>query len=99
MLQNRHLAAILFTDIVGYTATMQMDEQKAVALVKRHRSVVEKNVAEHAGDVIEYFGDGSLCVFSSVTGALHCALKIQEDLRKDLHVPLRIGLHIGEVSI
>ena len=97
MQQNRHLAAILFTDIVGYTAMMQKDEKKAVNLIKAHRNVVEKSVADYAGEVIEYFGDGSLCVFSSVTGALHSAIQIQEKLQQDPRVPLRIGLHIGEV--
>ena len=95
--QHRQLAAILFTDMVGYTAMMQKDEQNAVALIKRHRTVVERSVSDYAGDVIEYFGDGSLCIFTSVTGALHCALQIQQQLRDEPKVPLRIGLHIGEV--
>ncbi|MDX2048221.1 MAG: adenylate/guanylate cyclase domain-containing protein, partial [Chitinophagaceae bacterium] len=99
MPQSRQLAAILFTDIAGYTAIMQQDEQRAIKLVKRHRVVLEKAVSDYEGDVIEYFGDGSLCIFSSVTEAMHCALQIQQQLKTDPIVPLRIGLHIGEIVI
>ena len=94
---QRQLAAILFTDIVGYTALMQEDENKAVNLIKIHRTVVEKSVPGHGGKVIEYFGDGTLCVFPSATAALKSALEIQQELQKEPKVPLRIGLHIGEV--
>jgi TolB-like protein/class 3 adenylate cyclase len=97
MYQTRQLAAILFTDIEGYTAIMQQDEQLAVKLVKRHRAVLEKTVADYEGDVIEYFGDGSLSIFTSITEAMHCALSIQQQLQAEPLVPLRIGLHIGEV--
>jgi len=97
MASTRQLAAILFTDIVGYSAIMQQDEQTAINLVKHHRAVIEKTVAEHDGDVIEYYGDGSLCIFTSITQAMHCAFEIQTQLREKPSVPLRIGLHIGEV--
>ncbi|HET9280032.1 MAG TPA: adenylate/guanylate cyclase domain-containing protein, partial [Flavitalea sp.] len=94
---TRQLAAILFTDIVGYSAMMQRDEQGAIDLVKHHRAVLENTVAEHEGNVIEYYGDGSLCIFTSVTQAMKCAFSIQQQLCEEPVVPLRIGLHIGEV--
>ena len=97
MSQSRQLAAILFTDIVGYTAIMQEDEQLAIKLVKHHRLVLEKAVADHEGDLIEYYGDGSLSIFTSITEAIRCALGIQQQLKTEPAVPLRIGLHIGEV--
>ena len=97
MSSTRQLAAILFTDIAGYTAIMQADEQLAVKMVKHHRVVLEKTVSAYEGDVIEYFGDGSLCIFTSITQAMHCALSIQLQLQAEPPVPLRIGLHIGEV--
>ena len=97
MSSTRQLAAILFTDIAGYTAIMQTDEQMAVKLVKHHRAVLERTVSEFDGEVIEYFGDGSLCIFTSITQAMHCALSIQQQLQAEPAVPLRIGLHIGEV--
>src|SRR6476620_4497822 len=97
MSQKRQLAAILFTDIVGYTALMQENEQKAVALIKHYNSTLEKNVAIHEGKVLNYYGDGSLCIFSSALESLNCAIDLQRELQTEPVVPLRIGLHIGEV--
>ena len=97
MSATRQLAAILFTDIVGYSVLMQQDEHSAIRLVKHHRVVLKNTVAGHEGDVIDYYGDGSLCIFTSITKAVECAVSIQKQLREDPVVPLRIGLHIGEV--
>ena len=95
--EQRHLAAILFTDIVGYTAVMQHNEQQALVIVKRHRQVLEKYVALHFGSVLDYYGDGSLSVFPSATHAVSCAVEIQKEFREEPVIPLRIGLHIGEI--
>ena len=95
--QNRHLAAILFTDIVGFTAMMQKDEIKAVDIIKRHNAVLESLSVSHHGEVVNYFGDGSLCIFQSATEAVKCALEVQQQLQNELVVPLRIGLHMGEI--
>ena len=97
MSATRQLAAILFTDIAGYTAMMQRDEQSAIKMVKHHRAVLEKTVDEFEGNVIEFYGDGSLCIFTSITKAMHCALSIQQQMQAEPPVPLRLGLHIGEV--
>jgi len=97
MSQSRQLAAIMFTDIVGYTAMMQKDEEKAVAVIKHYNATLEKYVSQHNGQVINYYGDGSLCIFSSATDAVNCSLAVQKDLKTEPVVPLRIGLHIGEV--
>jgi len=97
MPSTRQLAAILFTDIAGYTAMMQRDEQSAIKMVKHHRAVLEKTVEEFDGNVIEFYGDGSLCIFTSITKAMHSALSIQQQMQADPPVPLRLGLHIGEV--
>ena len=99
MPEHRQLAAIMFTDIVGYTAMMQKNEQQAISLLDRHRSVLEAKIKEHHGDLVSYYGDGSLSMFSSISQALQCAMEIQEELRKDPAVPLRIGLHTGEVLV
>jgi len=95
--QRRQLAAILFTDIVGYTALMQQNEMQAVSIVKQYISVLTKKVADHGGKILNDYGDGSLCSFSSATHALTCAIQIQQELQKDPAVPLRIGLHVGEI--
>jgi TolB-like protein/class 3 adenylate cyclase/Flp pilus assembly protein TadD len=96
MEQQRHLAAILFTDIVGYTAMMQENESKAVAVVKKYHSILQNVVTNHSGKIINDYGDGSLCTFSSTIDAIHAALEIQENLKKE-QIPLRIGLHVGEI--
>lgn len=95
--QHRHLAAILFTDIVGYTGMMQRHEQQAIAAIRRHKEVLESAVAAHGGEVLKYYGDGSLSIFKSAIEALQCALKVQQALQQEPRVPLRIGLHLGEV--
>lgn len=95
--QNRRLAAILFTDIVGYTDLMQRDEALAVATVNHHQEVLEAQVAIHHGEVLNYFGDGSLSIFKSALQAMRCAVDIQLQLQMEPKVPLRIGLHIGEI--
>ena len=97
MTQQRQLAAIMFTDIVGYTAMMQADEQKAVAVIKHYNSALENLVRQYNGEVLNYYGDGSLCIFHSAADAANCALAVQKELKNEPAVPLRIGLHIGEV--
>src|SRR4026209_2438530 len=97
MSQSRQLAAIMFTDIVAYTAMMQQNEEKAVAVIRHYNSVLEKWVSHFKGQVLNYYGDGSLCIFSSATDAVNCSLAVQKDLKSEPAVPLRIGLHIGEV--
>ncbi|MCW3117769.1 MAG: hypothetical protein JWM28_1851 [Chitinophagaceae bacterium] len=97
MTQDRQLAAIMFTDIVGYTAMMQANEQKAVAIIRHYNSTLEKLVGQFNGQVVNYYGDGSLCIFHSATDAANCSLELQKELKSEPGVPLRIGLHIGEV--
>jgi class 3 adenylate cyclase len=94
---QRRLAAILFTDIVGYTAMMQKDEMHAVRIIKRYAEVLNEHVSAHNGEVLNDYGDGTLCAFSSSVEAVQCAYDIQKDLQRQPSVPLRIGLHIGEI--
>src|SRR5688572_3357055 len=97
MSSTRQLAAILFTDIVGYSQMMHADEKKAVALLKHYNTTLEKWVSQHGGRVANYYGDGNLCIFNSATAAVQCSVDMQKELRQEPTVPLRIGLHIGEV--
>lgn len=94
---TRRLAAIMFTDIQGYTALMQADEQKAAQLRQRHRDVFEHHHQQHHGEILQYFGDGTLSVFKSGVEAVECALAIQLALQEGEQVPLRIGLHLGDI--
>jgi len=68
-----------------------------VAVIKHYNSTLEKFVTQFNGQVLNYYGDGSLCIFSSATDAVQCSMAVQKDLKTEPVVPLRIGLHIGEV--
>jgi len=94
---SRHLAAILFTDIVGYTAMMQRNEEEALTAVRRHHQVLEKTIPAHDGEIHQYYGDGSLSIFSSASQAVECAYEIQKQLLTDPVVMVRTGIHIGEI--
>jgi TolB-like protein/class 3 adenylate cyclase/Tfp pilus assembly protein PilF len=94
---TRQLAAILFTDIVGYTGMMQQNEENALLIMSRYTSVLNKLITDHGGKILNDYGDGNLCSFSSATQAVQCALCVQQLLQTDLKVPLRIGLHVGEI--
>lgn len=95
--KNRQLMTVMFTDIVGYTALMQTDEERAAKLRARHRAVFRGMHALYGGQVIQYFGDGTLSVFKSAVAAAQCAIEIQNRLQANDPVPLRIGLHMGEI--
>lgn len=96
---GRRLAAIMFTDVVGYTALMQKDEREALSTIERHRFVLEKYTQKHNGSVLHYYGDGSLSIFPSALEAVECALEIQKELVEAPRVPLRIGIHLGDVKL
>ena len=95
--QNRQLAAILFTDIVGYTAMMQKDEQNALAVTRHFIAVLKQASETFHGKILNDYGDGSLCCFPSATEAVKAALQIQQQLQQDPRVPLRVGIHVGEL--
>ena len=94
---TRLLAAVMFTDIVGYTAMMQEDEDKANRKKERHRQVLNERATAFDGQVLHYYGDGALTIFNSAYNAVMCAIKIQNDLA-DPYLPLRIGLHMGDIA-
>ena len=94
---QRRLAAILFTDIVGYTAMMQQNETEALMIIKRYTAVLKQSVKSHIGEVLNDYGDGSLCIFSSASEAVQCALEMQQQLQAEPAILLKIGLHIGEI--
>lgn len=95
----RQLAAILFADMTGYTALMQENEQLARAKRKRLKEVLEVSVARFNGKVLQYYGDGSLSIFSSAIDSVRSAIAIQQQLQQEPAVPVRIGIHTGDVII
>jgi adenylate cyclase len=97
MARHRQLAAILFTDIEGYTTVLLQDEQKAMDIKDRHRDVIEKEHQKFNGRVIQYYGDGTLSTFASVVDAVKCALSMQQQYLQQPTVSVRMGLHIGDI--
>ncbi|HLF62948.1 MAG TPA: adenylate/guanylate cyclase domain-containing protein [Saprospiraceae bacterium] len=97
--QNRKLAAILFADIAGYTALMQRDEEAALQKLTRFKNVLERQIALFHGHIIQYYGDGCLILFESSVDAVSFAIAIQGIFREDPRVPVRVGIHAGDVLL
>ncbi len=95
--QHRKLAAILFADIVGYTAFMQKDEVAARQLLDKFYTTLNRTVEQNKGQVINNYGDGCLCTFDSAVAAVQCAKEVQQIFQTEPKVPVRIGLHSGDV--
>jgi adenylate cyclase len=99
MQQSRQLAAIMFADIVGYTAIMQEDEVQASLFRNKLQQKLKKEVTEHEGVILQFMGDGALCKFPSSTEAVKAAVAVQLDMLQPPVVPLRIGLHTGDIML
>jgi hypothetical protein len=99
MAHIRRLAAIMFTDIEGYTALMQRSEAEAVKTRQRHRDVYQSLNDEYDGKIIQYYGDGTLSIFSSAISAVNCACKLQQQFLQEPSIPVRIGIHIGDIIV
>ncbi|MGI8583418.1 MAG: adenylate/guanylate cyclase domain-containing protein, partial [Chitinophagaceae bacterium] len=97
MPQSRQLAAIMFTDIVGYTALMGEDEDKAFELLNKSRLLHKPIIEKYGGKWIKELGDGVLATFSTVTDAVFCACSIIKGCEDIEGLQLRIGIHQSEV--
>ncbi len=97
MSQSRQLAAIMFTDIVGYTALMGKDEQKAFELLNKNRQIQKPIIQQYSGQWIKELGDGVMSTFNTVSDAVNAAIKIQQACNLSKEFQLRIGIHLGEV--
>jgi len=102
--EQRKLAAIMFTDMVGYSALSQRDDKLALELLEEHRELLRKIFAEFNGTEIKTIGDGFLVEFNSALEAAQCAIAIQRALAKrnadaaaERQIQVRIGVHIGDV--
>jgi TolB-like protein len=95
----RQLAAILFSDMVGYTALMQENEQLARLKRKRLKDVLESTIGEFNGRLLQYYGDGSLSIFSSALDSVRFAIHLQQQLQQAPKVELRMGIHTGDVTM
>src|SRR5262245_20988934 len=102
--ETRRLAAIMFTDIVGFSRQMGVDEARTMRLLDTHNDIIQQAVTTHHGQVIKTVGDAFLVDFPSVVHAVQCAQQIHAQLRThnadkapadQIHV--RIGLHSGDI--
>ncbi len=98
MSRTRQLAAIMFTDIQGYTALMQEDEQKALQARDKHRRIFNRATEKHRGRILQYYGDGTLSIFDSAIEAVNCAIEMQLGFLEAPNIPVRIGIHSGEIA-
>ena len=101
---TRRLAAIMYTDVVGFTASAQANESDALARLREQEGIVRPLFEPFKGRAIKSTGDGFLVEFESALGALECAVEIQRRMRerntKNPRAPLelRIGIHVGDVE-
>ncbi len=96
---TRQLAAIMFTDIVGYTALMGKDSKKALELIRINRDIQKPLIEKYNGKWLKEMGDGTLSYFGSALDAVNCSIEIQELARTNLDGKMRIGIHLGDVSV
>jgi len=95
--QKRKLAAIVFTDIVGFTKLTAKDQTLASSLLTKQRDAFKPIVESHGGTWLKEMGDGLLLIFDTVTDAVNCCIKIQEEAKTIDQMVLRIGIHQGEI--
>jgi len=95
----RKLAAIMFTDIVGYTALMGSDEDRAFEILRKNREIHSKFIQHFKGQLIKEMGDGMLAQFDSAVDSVRCAIEIQKHASKELEAKVRIGIHLGDITV
>ena len=105
MAETRKLAAILVSDVVGYTRLAGADEDRTLARLRTLRSdLIDPIISVHHGRVVKRTGDGSIIEFRSVVDAVHCAVEVQTAMiERNAGVPpekrieFRVGIHVGDV--
>ena len=105
MSETRKIAAILVSDVVGYSRLAGADEDRILARLRALRSdLIDPTIAVHHGRVVKRTGDGALVEFRSVVDAVRCAIEVQNGmvernagLPPDRRIDFRIGIHLGDV--
>src|SRR3984893_5247393 len=102
--EQRKLAAIMFTDMVGYSALSQRNDKLAQELLEEHRQLLREIFPRFNGAEIKTIGDAFLVEFNSALEAAQCAIAIQRALAKrnadapaERQIQVKIGIHIGDV--
>ena len=103
--ETRKLAAILVSDVVGYSRLAGADEDRILARLRALRSdLIDPTIAVHHGRIVKRTGDGSIVEFRSVVDAVNCAIEVQRAMVErnagvapDKRIEFRIGIHLGDV--
>ena len=95
--KDRQLAAILFTDIVGFTAMMGEDEEKTLDILNQNRNIQKRIIRKHRGKWLKEMGDGSLVIFYTATEAVSAASEIQNYIQQTGEFNVRMGIHLAEI--
>jgi adenylate cyclase len=105
MSETRKIAAILVSDVVGYSRLAGADEDRTLARLRALRSdLIDPTIAVHHGRVVKRTGDGSVIEFRSVVDAVRCAIEVQSGmiernagLPPERRIEFRVGIHLGDV--
>jgi TolB-like protein len=105
MSESRKLAAIMVSDVVGYSRLAGADEDRILVRLRTLRSdLIDPTIAVHHGRVVKRTGDGSIVEFRSVVDAVRCAIEVQNGMRErnagvpdDQKIQFRVGVHVGDV--
>jgi class 3 adenylate cyclase len=95
--RERKLAAIFFSDIVGFSALMGANESSTLQIMQANEDTHLRALAAHGGRLLKKLGDGILASFATASGAVECALEIQRAVAGDGRYQIRVGIHLGEV--
>ena len=105
MNETRKLAAILVSDIVGYSRLAGADEDRTLARLRGLRSdLIDPAITAHRGRIVKRTGDGSIIEFRSAVDAVRCAIELQSGLVErnaglppERRIEFRVGIHVGDV--
>jgi len=96
---KRQSAAVMFTDIAGYTSIMASDEEKALCLLQDKRNILKPLIKQHDGIYVKGTGDGTLSYFDSAYKASKCAKLFQESIYDNKNMNVRVGIHVGDIVL
>ncbi|MDH3650593.1 MAG: hypothetical protein OEQ53_13000, partial [Saprospiraceae bacterium] len=99
MESKRQLAAIMFSDIVGYTTLMGRDEKLALSVLRKNKEIHKSLLKRFKGEFLKELGDGVLSSFQTVTDAVYCAGELLNQIEDHKDLNLRIGIHLGEIVL
>ena len=97
--KQRHLACIMFTDIVGYTALMSKNESMALQTLDENRYIHKTIISKYGGQMIKEMGDGIMAIFNTATDGVYAACEIHAASENNEDLKLKIGLHLANILL